>query len=269
VRVGVTRSVVYVSTFGVAHQRPSFFVPVPGLQISELKPSLQSSVQTSQGIEVALPAEVTASMTGFVHQYFGMTDLTQTCISDRGDLPKALCVDDRVRGRAYGVEVYLRRALTKRLTGWISYTLSRAERQAHDPLSLAADSTTWIPSEFDRTHVLSAVGALDLGSGWRGGARFYYDSGRPYSQTSLGIAIPPYDSLRLPSFWRVDVRLEKQWRIGETTRVAFVLEGLNVTLNKEAVSIQCVSSRSSLIDDCKPEYIGPVTVPSVGGEVYW
>ena len=133
-----------------------------------------------------------------------------------------------------------------------------------------------IPSEYDRTHVLSLAGAYDLGKRWRAGARFYFYSGRPYSQTYRGYAFPPYDAARMPDFWRLDVRLEKSWRIGKTGQLSLVFEGLNVTLNKETIQENCPSprtnsvpvapSRGASLDACTPDVIGPVTIPSVGLE---
>jgi hypothetical protein len=265
-RMSVARNVTYVATFGVAHQRPSFFVPVPGLQIAQLNPSLQSSVQMSHGIEVALPARVMARLTGFVRDDDHLTDLSATCPSAEqlADV-RSLCAAGLVRGRSLGVELFVQRSLTRRLAGWLSYTLSRAERQARDPATQSG-VPAWIPSEFDRTHVLSAVAAYDLGRGWRAGGRFYYDSGRPYSQTSGGIPVPPFDANRLPDFWRIDVRLEKQWRLSPSTQVSMVFEGMNVTLNKEATSAQCTSSRLGPLDVCRPSYAEPVAAPSVGVE---
>ena len=41
---------------------------------------------------------------------------------------------------------------------------------------------------------------------------------------------------RLPSFYRIDLRLEKRWILGEHSWISFVAEWMNVTLRKEAVS---------------------------------
>jgi hypothetical protein len=94
-------------------------------------------------------------------------------------------------------------------------------------------------------------------------------TGRPYSPTVQNVAVPPFNSERLPPFFRLDVRLEKRWRAFGDGYVAFVLEGMNVTLSKEAISQQCQSdgTLSPLrYDTCQPQYIGPVTVPSIGVE---
>jgi hypothetical protein len=284
-RVAVTRSVSWLATFGVAHQPPSLFVPIPGLTIGRLASGLQTSLQAGQGVEVALPLDFKVTATLFLHDYLGLTDATATCIGTNGaQVPNSAgndCLAQRVNGRAFGLELLARRDLTKRISGWLSYTLSRSTRQTRgvvvntmSPLqNVFTPSTTptfqEIPAEFDRTHVLNVVGAIDLGRGWRAGARAMVYSGRPYTRTMQGVPVPPFNSERLPPFYRFDIRLEKRWRAFGDGYVAMVLEGMNVTLTKEAISAQCRSDGSfsaMRFDTCDPQYIGPVTVPSIGVE---
>jgi hypothetical protein len=83
------------------------------------------------------------------------------------------------------------------------------------------------------------------------------------------VPVPPFNSLRLPPFFRLDVRLEKRWRVLRSGYLSFVLEGMNVTLSKEAIDVQCRPDGSLLSgknDTCTPNYIGPVTIPSIGLE---
>jgi hypothetical protein len=288
-RVAATPKVTWVSTFGVAHQPPALFVPIPGLTIGRLETGLQTSLQASQGAEIELPLDFKLTTTLFLHDYLGLNDATATCLGNGTTPPNGSndCLAEQVRGRAYGVELLARRDLTKRVSGWLSYTLSRSTRETHGvttgspPASpVGGPGTSFgpppasnvlqeIPAEFDRTHVLNLVGAVDLGRGWRAGARFMFYTGRPYSPTVQGVPIPPYNSIRLPDFYRIDVRLEKRWRAFGTGYVAFVVEGMNVTLNKEAIAPQCSSDgtiRPLKYDTCQPELIGPVTVPSIGVE---
>ncbi|HEY5147580.1 MAG TPA: TonB-dependent receptor plug domain-containing protein, partial [Polyangiaceae bacterium] len=286
-RVVTSRRVTWVTTFGVSHQPPSLFVPIPGLTLGRLNSGLQTSIQTSQGIELALPLDVTLTTTGFLHNYLGLTDATATCLGNGDNLSQGAndCLAERVRGRAFGVELLARRDLTKRFTGWLSYTLSRTTRETRglivapqsfpspgpgpSGVPVQSQSLQEIPSEFDRTHVLNVIGALDLGKNWRAGARLVFYTGRPYSPEIQGVPIPPFNSLRLPAFYRIDVRLEKRWRAFGDGSLAFVIEGMNVTLNKEAIDVTCDSSgslRPFRLDKCSPEFIGPVSVPSIGFE---
>jgi hypothetical protein len=110
--------------------------------------------------------------------------------------------------------------------------------------------------------VLNSALSLDLGAGWHAGGRFTYYSGLPFTAQVDGLAVGP--TTRLPDFWRIDVRLEKRWIVASRWRVAAVLEGMNVTLNKEAIGANCTGATSST---CTPKYIGPVSAPSVGVEV--
>src|SRR5262249_6205728 len=153
---------------GVSHQRPSFFVPLPGVQIGRLEGGVQTAIQASQGAEIALPADITLAPAVFLHDYLDLTDLTSTCASIGSGDAISSCADQRVRGRSYGIEVLVRRSLTKRITGWVAYTLSRTTREAHPTGANQALQT--VPGEFDRTHVVSAIGAYDFGAGWRAGA---------------------------------------------------------------------------------------------------
>jgi hypothetical protein len=290
-RLRLSKDVTLVSTFGLSHQPPAFFIPIPGLQIGRLSEGLQTSVQASQGLEVQLPWKFTLTPTVFYHHYLGLSDFATTCgdtanIDERGgsDVDDE-CVDRRVRGKTIGFELLLRRSLTQKLTGWISYTLSRTTRTtqlatyadlaaAFDLVGRRSRTISWaeIPSDFDRTHVLNVIGAYDLGKGWRAGARFYFYTGRPYSRTVSGIPVPPFNQHRFPDFHRFDLRLEKRWTIGERGRISFVIEWLNATLTKEALSVECpynTTPNGRIVvsnEPCKFEEIGPVTIPSLGVE---
>jgi TonB family protein len=273
-RVMMTDALTLVSTFGVSHQPPSFFIPIPGLQLGRLDEGLQTSIQLSQGIEIALPEGFTAAPTLFVHNYLGLTDATAACASTSGFDPNDDCVDRRLRGRTFGLELLVKRSLTKRLTGWLAYTLSRSTRESH-PLG-SPERTQHVPSEFDRTHVVSLIGAYDLGRNWRIGGRFFFYTGRPYSNRIQGISVPPYYTERLPPFHRIDLRIEKRWYIRPTTWIALVIEGLNVTARKEPTGVDCepavpasgaaARAGNAPYDVCQPEEIGPVTIPSLGVE---
>ena len=67
-------------------------------------------------------------------------------------------------------------------------------------------------------------------------------------------------------------RIEKTWRVGTKGRVSFVAEWLNVTLRKEATSVNCgrdgdnIDAALAAANNCQFEYIGPVTIPSLGIE---
>jgi hypothetical protein len=183
-----------------------------------------------------------------------------------------LCLTQHVRGRAFGGELLVRRNLSKRLSGWIAYTLSRSTREASLPGTLGAGPVVDTLASFDRTHVLNVVASYDLGARWRAGGRFVAYTGLPYSNTRFGIPVPPYDGVRMPAFYRIDLRLEKRWRVGTSATLALVFEGMNVTLNKEVLAAHCSPANgqtASGLDRCTFDTLGPVSVPSVGVEGFF
>jgi hypothetical protein len=76
-------------------------------------------------------------------------------------------------GRAYGAELYVRKTKGK-LTGWISYTLSKTER-----LVRGISNDTWFFSKYDRTHMLNTVVTYDLNKRLTFSGNFVFLSGTP------------------------------------------------------------------------------------------
>ncbi len=285
------------SAIGLAHQTPSFVIPVPGFQPGGLHGGLQTAVQESMGVEVDVGPGMTATATVFHNAFFNLSDALSvtppdingcqpgqfpsdtlsgdpgrqprgngrcgqrfppgTLGSDRAggggggaqsadDVQSAKAFETRSRGTAYGLELYFKRKLTSRLGGFVSYTLSRSTRSANNMDFIAS---------FDRTHVLNAAIAYDLGRNWRAGTRVTFYTGLPK-------APDPTDptSTRLSPFFRGDLRLEKRWQLSKQWWISFVAEWMNATLTKESIGTQCT------LQGCQETKIGPVTIPSLGLE---
>ena len=234
----------------LVHQAPSFVAAVPGFKPS-LDGGLQTAVQHSAGFNYELPAGFSSSLALFQSAFLNMTDiisliqLEQTADDDgSGDV-----VDFRTRGHAYGLELMLRRSLSRKLGGFLSYTLSRSRRFTRN---LSGPATT------DRTHVLNLAASYDLGRNWRFGSRVLLYSGIPAQVAYQEAARHPP---RTPPFWRLDFKLEKRWYIKKPNRWwGLNIEVLNTTLNKEKLTGSCNAY------DCTYEEIGPVTVPSIAFE---
>ncbi len=244
--------------WGIASQAPSFVIPVPGFAVAGLKDGLQRAIQTSSKVEVTLPAKFTAEATVFQNAIFNLSDLLS--IVREPEIADDASFDTRIRGHSYGLELLLRRPLTEELGCYLSYTLSRAER--------VFEGQDFVAS-FDRTHVLHASLAYNLGRRWRAGTRFTFYTGTP-PQLDTEVFVPsgplPVDARQIPqqrspSFYRLDVRLEKQWLVGSKGAwVSFIFEVLNTTLHKEVLDYRCG------VNGCRGEEFGPVTIPSIGLE---
>lgn len=128
----------------------------------------------------------------------------------------------RGKGRAYGVELFLKKAKGK-FNGWIGYTLSRTERSFD-----AIENGRWYPASYDRTHDLSVVGNYALSKKIDLGAIFIYGTGRLFTPTqgfffveqNINLFYGPRNSARLPQYHRMDLSLtytpnpesKKKWK---------------------------------------------------------
>jgi hypothetical protein len=261
VRVRALPELAVVTAAGYMHQKPKLLVAVPGLEPLGLSGGLQAATQLSHGVELFLPEEIFARVTGFYHLYHDLTDVSATCSTGI----KQCHITDRADGRAYGLEVMMQRSLGERVGGLVSYTLSRAERTANGETFTA---------DFDRTHVFHFALGVDLGSRWHAGARLATFTGRPFSLLAFDDPDDPLDAtrigqrnaLRRDAFWRLDLRLEKRFVIADAGWISIILEGYNVTLQKETVDFDCrvaeVLGSGAL--DCGGQEIGPITIPSLG-----
>jgi hypothetical protein len=284
-RLELGRGLAMVSAFGMTHQPPSFLGAVPGLQIGGLRGGVQTGLLASAGVEAKLPFEVAATLTGFRGSYFNLSD-------PLGNRPPATELgygrqaELRGLGSTYGLELNLRRSLSKRIGGFLSYTLSRSVRHI---------GKETFDSAFDRRHVLNLAASYDFGRGWRLGGRIMFYTGAPMTldyrprprgqgpqnpnepdrpdtledilaREELRRLLAEYvKSLdlpeRLPAFFRLDLRLEKRWSFDKGRWLSFTAEVLNATGGKETTQYEC-----TFVDGCAPEELGPIVIPSLGLE---
>jgi hypothetical protein len=112
-------------------------------------------------------------------------------------------------GRAYGVEVYLKKTFG-RFSGWVSYTLSRTEKQIE-----GINSTNWYAAKQDRTHDVALVGIFDLTKKLSCSGTFVYytgnaitlPSGKYYLNNQVQWLYTERNGGRMPAYHRMDVAL--------------------------------------------------------------
>ncbi len=223
---------------GIYHQPPRFVIPLPGLDVMPLKYGLLEAIQSSVGTEVPLGAQFQLSTEAFFN-YMNPTifdlstnaatvgtgansTLIPTQVINSTD-PGQMFIDRLTTpqtGRAYGLEVLLRRQAHDGVFGWISYTLSRSERER---------SNVWAPYDYDRTHLLNLVVGVPLRRNWDLGMRAQYESGLPATTTA------GYNTARADGYVRFDVRVDKRavWR---KWLLDFYVDITNVALMPEEVT---------------------------------
>ncbi len=111
------------------------------------------------------------------------------------------------KGRSYGLELFLKKKYGK-FNGWISYTLSRTERQF-----TGVNNDSWYPANQDRTHNLSIVGIYKINKKWTLSADFVYYSGNAVTWPSgkyevngqVFFLYQQRNGYRMPAYNRLDV----------------------------------------------------------------
>jgi len=141
-------------------------------------------------------------------------------------------------GYTYGFEAMIKREISDRAYGWLSYSYSRTYQRF-------SPDNPYTPSTFDQPHVLNAVASYKLGHGWELGARERMTSGSPttvptgatFDADSGGYVrvVPSARNARDPFFEQTDVRIEHTW-LYDTWSLGLYLDVQNIfnTTNVEA-----------------------------------
>lgn len=111
------------------------------------------------------------------------------------------------KGRAYGLELIAKKKSGK-LTGWISYTLSKTERKIN-----GINNNEWYNARMDKTHDLSVVATYQFNEKWSMSGLFLYSTGNavtfPTGKYELnGQTIFQYSNRnadRMPAYHRMDL----------------------------------------------------------------
>jgi hypothetical protein len=233
-RLALSEALALKVTGGRFVQMPSLPVNVSGFEAFGLADlGLQTSLAASAGIEAALPAAVTASVTGF-GQRLRVTDVRNIDLV----MPDPAAPDFLVsrRGWAAGVEVLVRRADQGRAYGWLSYTLSWSLRED--------DNGVLGRSDWDQRHVLNLVGGYRLRGGYSVGARVHVQTGR-YA--------PIFDSggqyRQLPAFYQLDLRADRRFVFDRFVLAVFVDLG-NATATRQVYQLrQLGGTAPSVVED--------------------
>jgi hypothetical protein len=250
---------------GLAYQPAVFLIPLPGIADVSLDRGLQRAVQMEVGAQVALPAAFSAEVKLFTHLYKDMLSLDAIdqrdvdCVPDGGfvseenPMQPVSCTEKegfaRISARAYGSEWMLRRDFKETLSGWISYTLSKADARSDGGLELTPN--------FDVRHVANLILQWRISPKWHLSLRGFAQSGR-YPLAS-NTASDPRERQRLPAFYRGDLQFSRIWprSWGE---VRFTFDWLNFTFQREPFNWTCDNNQQ-----CSVEYVEfPVTLPMLG-----
>ncbi len=163
----------------------------------------QHAIHYGLGVDQRFTEHVSLGVEGYYKELQHMIASTPTGMRDNSGI-----------GRVYGLEVAGRWTPGGAFSGFLSYTLSRSERD---------DGEGWRPFDYDQTHIFSVAGSYKLGRGWELGGAFRLVTGNPETPVVGSVFDADVDtyravygavnSARAPMFHRLDVRVEKQFEL--------------------------------------------------------
>jgi hypothetical protein len=190
------------AAIGAYHQAPDASSFLKNFGNPSVNP--ETSYHYVLGLDVSPTATLHVEVDGF---YKDMQSLVV-----RGSPGSGVLLDNEGIGRVYGGELLIRQQLWHHFYGWLSYTLSRAERRDHP-------SDAWRLFDFDQTHILSLIASYEFPHGVQVGVRFRYVTGNPTTPVAswwwdangdtYQPIYGPTNSGRLDAFNQLDLRIDK------------------------------------------------------------
>ncbi len=170
-------------------------------------------------------------------------------------------------GRSYGMELSIKRK-TGQVNGWLSYTLSRSERQVE-----GINRGDWYASNFDKTHNMSLI--LNYQPNRRNTLtiNFNYSTGRPTTTplgnylTNDGLVVPIYserNKFRIPDYHRLDIAytIGKGYKKDKILQTSWTISIYNVYGRKNAFSVFFTQGRARSAQANKLAVVG-APIPSL------
>ena len=143
--------------------------------------ALEKGVHTSLGVaQVIEQWDVTAEATLFHKYLYDLAYFSEYLVLEEDGAIGPERFWSTGKAHIGGVEVLLRKDLTRNFFGWVSYTFSRAFYKYTDELD-------YVPFDFDQPHILTVLGVYKLPRNWQIGARFRLVSGNPTDPLQNGI----------------------------------------------------------------------------------
>lgn len=167
-------------------------------------------------------------------------------------------------GRAFGFNAMLHKR-TGKLTGWISYALSRSLRTFNNPYYQGE-----YPSNHERIHELDVVATYDFGK-WDLGGTLIAASGTPYTRPEsfsvLGDRIfcfyGEHNGARLPAYIRLDLSANWYFHKDARRKSGLNFSLYNVLMRSNAIAYGLVRDYDSTTFSFRPMDFGIRMLPSI------
>lgn len=129
-------------------------------------------------------------------------------------------------GFSRGLELFIQKTLTENFYGALNLTLFEAKYKALDGVERR--------SSFDNRFIFNAFGGYRFGAGWELSGKFRYIGGRPFTPINPENGfqkVEDYNTVNLPDFTRLDLRLDKRWNFSSWSLITYI-DIQNVTSKK-------------------------------------
>ena len=144
------------------------------------------------------------------------------------------------KGRAYGWELFLKKKYGK-LTGWVSYTLSRTEK-----LIGGINKSNWYPDKQDQTHNMAVVAIYQASKKWTFSSNFVYNTGNAVTFPSgkyqvngqTAFYYTERNGYRMPAYHRLDFAATLQVKKRKKSEGSWTFSLYNVYGRENAYSIE-------------------------------
>jgi hypothetical protein len=219
------------------------------------------TLAVERGVHVAIGAQIRVAQPLDVEAVAYGRYLDELVVRDPAVTPplaKVLTQDGS--GRVAGVQATARLHAWHDVSGWITYTLQRSERED-------TPDAAWRLFDHDQTHALALVVGWERGP-WSAGGRARWVTGEPRTPVTGAFfdarlarwdpILGAHNSIRLPDFVQLDVRAERRFTAG-TAHLALYAEVHNLTARANAEEIAYSADYTS------HDYITGLPVVSVIG----
>jgi len=174
-------------------------------------------------------------------------------------------IDFSGKGRAYGMELFFKRTNTKKLSGWVSYSLSKSEFLNED--------RQYVVSSWDARHILNGVVAYRINKNWSASLNAKFQSALPYTPFDIESSsfVPVWDvnrigirdftklnTMRGKSTTLIDLRIQRSltWK---TLDMTFYLDFENILVDADSQQVLVLDQDS----DNMPVVLNPLDIPSL------
>jgi hypothetical protein len=151
------------------------------------------------------------------------------------------------RGQAYGAELFIKKTAGK-LTGWISYTWSRAQYKSDDSLVIQQiNKGQYYPANYDKPHNLNVIANYRFTHRYSFSGNLVYSSGRPitipvalfYYGGTQRVYYSERNQFRIPDYFRIDlsVTLDGNHRVNQKIHNSWTFGVYNLTGRDNPYSI--------------------------------